>query len=113
MLSLRMVLAAATVLAVVGFAFKAGLMPLHVWLPGAHANAPRHMSALMSGVMLKMGIYGIVRMTALLPTGATWWGGVLLAVGAITGVAGIAFAIGQHDLRLLAYSVWGTMGAQP
>jgi hydrogenase-4 component B len=93
------------VLALIGFGFKAGLMPLHVWLPGAHANAPSHVSAVMSGVMLKMGIYGIIRMTALLPAPAEWWGGVLLAVGAITGVAGIAFAIGQQDLkRLLAYS---------
>ena len=93
------------VLAMIGFGFKAGFMPLHVWLPGAHANAPSHVSAVMSGVMLKMGVYGIVRMTALLPVPAEWWGGTLLAVGAITGVAGIAFAIGQHDLkRLLAYS---------
>lgn len=93
------------VLALIGFGFKAGLMPLHVWLPGAHANAPSHVSAVMSGVMLKMGVYGIVRMTALLGAPADWWGGVLLAVGAITGVVGIAFAIGQNDLkRLLAYS---------
>lgn len=93
------------VLALIGFGFKAGLMPLHVWLPGAHANAPSHVSAVMSGVMLKMGIYGIVRMTVLLPTGASWWGPVLLAVGAISSVAGIAFAIGQRDLkRILAYS---------
>lgn len=92
-------------LALIGFGFKAGLMPLHVWLPGAHANAPSHVSAVMSGVMLKMGVYGIVRMTALLPSTAEWWGGVLLAVGAFTGVAGIAFAIGQQDIkRLLAYS---------
>ncbi len=93
------------VLALVGFGFKAGLMPLHVWLPGAHANAPSHVSAVMSGVMLKMGVYGIVRMTAILPAPAPWWGGVLLAVGAMTGIAGIAFAISQHDIkRLLAYS---------
>ncbi|MEI7947581.1 MAG: proton-conducting transporter membrane subunit [bacterium] len=93
------------VLALIGFGFKAGLMPLHVWLPGAHANAPSHVSAVMSGVMLKMGIYGIVRMTMLLPTGATWWGPVLLAIGAASSVAGIAFAIGQRDLkRILAYS---------
>ena len=52
-------------LALVGFGFKAGLMPLHVWLPGAHANAPSHVSAVMSGVMLKMGVYGMVRMCAL------------------------------------------------
>jgi hydrogenase-4 component B len=93
------------VLTLIGFGFKAGLMPLHLWLPGAHANAPSHVSAVMSGVMLKMGVYGIVRMTALMPVPAAWWGGVMLAVGAITGVAGIAFAIGQHDLkRALAYS---------
>lgn len=92
-------------LTVVGFGFKAGLMPLHIWLPGAHASAPSHVSAVMSGVMLKMGIYGMVRMTALLPVAADWWGGVLLTVGAITGVAGIALALGQRDLkRLLAYS---------
>ncbi len=92
-------------LALIGFGFKAGLMPLHVWLPGAHANAPSHVSAVMSGVMLKMGIYGIVRMTALLPSGAAWWGPALLTAGAVSSVAGIAFAIGQRDLkRILAYS---------
>lgn len=93
------------VLAVIGFGFKAGLMPLHVWLPGTHASAPSHVSAVMSGVMLKMGVYGLVRMTALLPELAAWWGGALLAMGAVTGVAGIALAVGQDDLkRLLAYS---------
>jgi len=93
------------VLALVGFGFKAGLMPVHVWLPGAHANAPSHVSAVMSGVMLKMGIYGIVRMTALLPLGEAWWGAALLATGAVSAVAGIAFAMGQRDIkRLLAYS---------
>jgi hydrogenase-4 component B len=93
------------VLALVGFGFKAGLMPLHVWLPGAHANAPSHVSAVMSGVMLKMGVYGLVRMTALLPSEAPWWGPALLAAGAFSSVAGIAFAIGQRDLkRILAYS---------
>ena len=93
------------VLALFGFGFKAGLMPLHVWLPGAHANAPSHVSAVMSGVMLKMGVYGIVRMTSLLPATELWWGSLVLAVGAFTSVAGIAFAIGQRDLkRLLAYS---------
>ena len=59
----------------------------------------------MSGVMLKMGIYGIVRMTALLPTPPLWWGGTVLSVGVISGVVGIVFAIAQNDLkRLLAYS---------
>jgi len=93
------------VLAVIGFGFKAGLMPLHIWLPGAHANAPSHVSAVMSGVMLKMGIYGIVRMTALLSSGAAWWGPLLIVAGAVSSVAGIAFAIGQRDIkRILAYS---------
>ncbi len=93
------------VLALVGFGFKAGFMPLHVWLPGAHANAPSHVSAVMSGVMLKMGIYGIIRMTGLLSAIAPWMGTALLAAGAVTGIAGISFAIGQRDLkRALAYS---------
>jgi hydrogenase-4 component B len=92
-------------LSLIGFGFKAGIMPLHVWLPGAHANAPSHVSAVMSGVMLKMGVYGIIRITALLPVTTVWWGGAVLILGAITGVAGIAFAIGQNDIkRVLAYS---------
>ncbi len=93
------------VLAVVGFGFKAGIMPLHVWLPAAHANAPSHVSAVLSGVMLKMGIYGMVRILSFLPDPAIEWGAALLAVGAATGILGIAFALGQSDVkRLLAYS---------
>ncbi len=92
-------------LALAGFGFKAGIMPLHVWLPGAHANAPSHVSAVMSGVMLKMGLYGIVRVITLLPPLEIWQGGLLLALGAASGILGIAFALGQTDLkRLLAYS---------
>lgn len=92
-------------LALVGFGFKAGLMPLHLWLPGAHAKAPSHISAMMSGVMIKMGIYGFIRIIGFLPNPPTWWGGLLLALGAVTGILGIAFALGQHDIkRLLAYS---------
>jgi hydrogenase-4 component B len=80
-------------------------MPLHVWLPGAHANAPSHVSALMSGVMLKMGIYGIVRITSLIPVTDAWWGTVLLIAGIVSGIAGITFAISQNDIkRMLAYS---------
>jgi formate hydrogenlyase subunit 3/multisubunit Na+/H+ antiporter MnhD subunit len=91
-------------LALVGFGFKAGIMPLHVWLPSSHALAPSHVSALLSGVMIKMGIYGLVRVCYLLPNPPIWWGAVLLALGVISGVLGVAFAIGQHDLkRLLAY----------
>ena len=92
------------VLGFIGFGLKAGVMPLHVWLPGAHANAPSHVSAIMSGVLIKMGIYGLVRITSLFPSPPAWWGGVLLGLGVASGVLGVAFAIGQHDLkRLLAY----------
>ena len=92
-------------LSVIGFGFKAGLMPLHVWLPGAHANAPSHVSAVMSGVMLKMGIYGIVRMASLFASCKPWWGAALLAVGCVSALFGIAFAMGQRDIkRILAYS---------
>ncbi len=92
------------VLALVGFGLKAGIMPMHVWLPGAHANAPSHVSALMSGVLIKTGIYGLVRLTALCDAPPLWWGYALIALGAVSGVLGVSFAIGQHDLkRLLAY----------
>ena len=92
-------------LTVVGFGLKAGIMPLHVWLPGAHANAPSHVSAIMSGVIIKMGIYGILRITSLVPHPPAAWGATLLGLGMISGVLGIVFAIGQSDLkRMLAYS---------
>jgi hydrogenase-4 component B len=92
------------VLALVGFGLKAGIMPLHVWLPSAHAAAPSHMSAVMSGVLIKTGIYGLVRVTSLLPNPPLEWGGVVLGLGVVSGVLGVAFAIGQHDIkRLLAY----------
>jgi hydrogenase-4 component B len=91
-------------LALAAFGLKAGIMPLHIWLPGAHAMAPSHVSALMSGVLIKIGIYGLVRISALLPHAPVWWGALLLALGTMSGVFGVAFAIGQHDLkRLLAY----------
>jgi hydrogenase-4 component B len=92
------------VLALVGFGVKAGIMPLHVWLPSAHAIAPSHVSALLSGVILKMGIYGLVRVTSLFPHPPPAWGATLLVLGGVSGVLGVAFAISQHDLkRLLAY----------
>jgi hydrogenase-4 component B len=90
-------------LALFGFGLKAGLFPLHLWLPSAHANAPSHVSALLSGVTLKMGIYGLMRFSGWLPTpaGAGW---VVAALGVVSAVLGVAFALGQHDLkRLLAY----------
>ncbi|MDX9867727.1 MAG: proton-conducting transporter membrane subunit [Kiritimatiellia bacterium] len=92
------------VLALLGFGLKTGVMPLHFWLPGAHANAPSHVSAMLSGVVLKTGIYGLVRWLSLLPDPPAAWGGFLLALGAVSGLLGVVFAIGQHDLkRLLAY----------
>lgn len=91
-------------LALLGFGLKAGIMPFHFWLPTAHANAPSHVSALLSGVVIKMGIYGLVRWFSLLPHPPVAWGGLLLTLGAASGLLGVLFAIGQHDLkRLLAY----------
>jgi hydrogenase-4 component B len=87
------------------FGVKAGLMPFHVWLPDAHANAPSHVSALLSGIMLKMGIYGMIRLYGYLPAPPVSWGALLLFLGTLSAILGIAFAISQRDLkRLLAYS---------
>ena len=92
------------VLGLVGFGTKAGLMPMHIWLPGAHAAAPSHVSAVMSGVMIKMGVYGIFRSASFFPDVPLSWGLITLAAGMISAVLGVAFAIGQHDIkRLLAY----------
>lgn len=90
-------------LALFGFGIKAGAFPLHVWLPSAHANAPSHVSAILSGVTIKVGIYGLVRFSGWLPLpgGAAW---VVVMLGVVSAVLGVAFALGQHDLkRLLAY----------
>ncbi|MFL5263355.1 MAG: proton-conducting transporter membrane subunit [Anaeromyxobacteraceae bacterium] len=91
-------------LALFGFGLKAGLVPLHFWLPGAHAAAPSHVSALMSGVLLKTGIYGLLRITGFFQAPPLAWGAWLLAAGVVSGVLGVAFALAQHDVkRLLAY----------
>ncbi len=91
-------------LAVIGFGTKAGFMPLHVWLPEAHPAAPSHVSALMSGVMIKTGIYGLIRTFTFLGTPPLWWGWGFIAIGLTSGVLGVLFALAQHDLkRLLAY----------
>jgi len=93
------------VLAFLGFGSKAGIVPLHVWLPRAHPAAPSHVSALMSGVMIKMGVYGLLRVALdLLGGGPAWWGGLVLTVGAVSAVLGVLYALMEHDLkRLLAY----------
>lgn len=93
------------VLLAVGFGSKAGVIPLHIWLPKAHPAAPSHVSALMSGVMIKLGIYGLVRIGFdWLSGGPAWWGIALLLVAAISAVLGVLYALVEHDLkRLLAY----------
>lgn len=91
-------------LALVGFGSKAGFWLLHTWLPEAHPAAPSHVSATMSGVMIKMGIYGLLRALTFLGTPPAWWGITLIVVGALSGVLGVLHALAQHDLkRLLAY----------
>jgi hydrogenase-4 component B len=92
------------ILATAGFGAKAGFLPMHVWLPDAHPAAPSHVSAVMSGVMIKTGIYGLVRIISLLGMPAQWWGWTLLIIGAVSGIMGVLFALAQHDIkRLLAY----------
>lgn len=96
---------AAFLLAFFGFAAKAGVVPLHVWLPEAHPVAPSNVSALMSGVMLKTAIYGIIRITFdLIRIFPWWWGAIVLIFGLVSAVLGVLYALMQHDLkRLLAY----------
>ena len=105
---------AGTVLALVliGAGSKAGLVPLHVWLPLAHPAAPSHVSALMSGVMTKVAVYGFVRIVFdLLGEPAWWWGALVPFLGGITAVLGVLYALMQHDLkRLLAYHTVENIG---
>ncbi|MDP2877701.1 MAG: proton-conducting transporter membrane subunit, partial [Holophaga sp.] len=82
-----------------GFSLKAGLMPLHVWLPVAHAAAPSHVSAFLSGLITKMGILGLLRVITWIPDPPLWWGGTLLTAGGISAVLGLAFAMTQQDLK--------------
>ena len=98
------VLGVGFVFALIGFGAKAGFIPVHVWLPEAHPAAPSHISALMSGAMIKTGIYGLLRILSCLGAPPPWWGWSLLAVGMVSGVLGVLFALAQHDIkRLLAY----------
>jgi hydrogenase-4 component B len=95
----------AFLLAFFGFAAKAGVVPLHVWLPEAHPVAPSNVSALMSGVMLKTALYGIIRVSFdLIRVFPWWWGAIVLIFGLVSAVMGVLYALMQHDLkRLLAY----------
>jgi len=104
--------AAILILALIGAGSKAGLVPLHVWLPLAHPAAPSHVSALMSGVMTKVAVYGFVRIAFdLVGPPARWWSMVVLALGGITAVMGVLYALMQHDLkRLLAYHTVENIG---
>jgi hydrogenase-4 component B len=100
------------VLLLVGFGTKAGAVPLHSWLPRAHPVAPSHVSALMSGVMIKTGIFGLVRLgLGVLGPGPDAWGVAVIAVGAVSAVLGILYALMEHDLkRLLAMSSIDNIG---
>ena len=91
-------------LALFAFGMKAGVVPLHFWLPGAHAAAPSHASALLSGLLIKTGVYGLLRVAVMLGGTPAWYGWLLLAAGLTSGVLGVVWALAQHDLkRLLAY----------
>ena len=104
--------ALALLLALIGAGSKAGVVPLHVWLPLAHPAAPSHVSGLMSGVMTKVAVYGFVRIVFdLVGAPAWWWSMVVLAVAGVTTVMGVLYALMQHDLkRLLAYHTVENIG---
>ncbi|MDQ7832238.1 MAG: proton-conducting transporter membrane subunit [Desulfovibrionaceae bacterium] len=98
-------------LALAGFGVKAGIVPLHVWLPEAHPAAPSHVSAFMSGALIKAGVYGVLRSLTLLGPLAPWMGQTLLAIGILTGVLGLLAGLGQGELkRFLAFSSIENMG---
>jgi hydrogenase-4 component B len=96
---------AAFLLFLVGFGVKAGIVPLHIWLPAAHPVAPSNVSAIMSGVVIKTGIYGMTRVFFdFLGTPPNWWGVTVLTIGTVSAVLGVLYALMEHDLkRLLAY----------
>jgi formate hydrogenlyase subunit 3/multisubunit Na+/H+ antiporter MnhD subunit len=104
--------AAVLVLALIGAGSKAGLVPLHAWLPLAHPAAPSHVSALMSGVMTKVAVYGFVRIVFdLAGSPAWWWGALVPLLGGVTAVMGVLYALMEHDLkRLLAYHTVENIG---
>ena len=97
---------AAFLLALIGFGFKAGVVPFHIWLPAAHPVAPADGSAFLSGLVIKLGVYGIALFSVtLLRGGPAWWGLVMMGLGALSAVLGILYALMERDLkRFLAYS---------
>jgi len=95
----------AFILILIGCGSKAGIMPFHIWLPYAHPAAPSHVSAVMSGVMIKMGIYGIVRFYFLMQPDSVLIGQIVISLGIISGILGVVYAIGKQDIKqMLAYS---------
>ncbi|MDQ4430351.1 hydrogenase 4 subunit B [Yokenella regensburgei] len=100
------------ILAFLGFGAKAGMLPLHSWLPKAHPAAPSHASALMSGVMVKVGIFGIIKVGIdLLGASQSWWGILVLAFGAVSSALGVLYALAEHDIkRLLAWHTVENIG---
>ena len=90
----------------IGFGTKAGVVPLHLWLPYAHPQAPSHISSVMSGVMIKIAIYGLVRFVFfVLGVNSLWWGNIVLLIAAISCLVGVIYALMEHDIKkLLAYS---------
>jgi formate hydrogenlyase subunit 3/multisubunit Na+/H+ antiporter MnhD subunit len=99
-------------LGLLAFGSKAGLVPLHVWLPRAHPAAPSHVSALLSAAMVKLGVYGSIRLFFdLLPIGPPWWGGALLTAGVVTALTGVLYSVADpHLKRVLAYSTIENVG---
>ena len=98
-------------LALFGFGVKAGMFPFHFWLPAAHAAAPSHVSALLSGVMIKTGVYGLFRVLSLLGAPPPWWAWTILLFGLASAMLGVLGALAQHDLkRALAYSSVDNIG---
>ncbi len=100
------------IFALIGFGTKAGIVPLHTWIPRAYSVAPPHVAALMSGLMVKMGIYGFLRISVdVLGQGPEWWGITVIAVGAVSALLGILYGVMENDLKLfLAYSTVENVG---
>ena len=100
------------ILFLIGFGTKAGIVPLHIWLPYAHPQAPSHISSIMSGVMIKTAIYGIIRFVIIiLGVESLWWGSAILVIASISCLVGVIYALMERDIKkLLAYSSVENMG---